>query len=182
MMNCDPLITEAQIADRMPTLAAEIAAALPEGAGSPDGRLIVVGPLKGCLVFMADLSRALWKVGVGHDYDFMRLASYAGGTESSGEVRMESDLIHAVEGRPVLLVDDICDTGRTLTFARAHLLARGATSVTTSVLMDKPARRVVRMDVDHVGFTIPDAFVVGYGCDLAEAWRGLPYIGVLKPG
>lgn len=159
----------------MPALAAEIAAALVDRDG-----LVVVGPLKGCLVFMADLSRALWKAGVEHDYDFMRLASYGAGTESTGAVRMESGLIHAIAGRPVLLVDDICDTGRTLTFARAHLLEQGAKSVVTSVLMDKPARRAVKLDVDHVGFTIPDAFVVGFGCDLAEAWRGLPYIGVLS--
>ncbi len=175
-MDYEPLITEAQIAERMPALAAEIARGLPD---TREG-LVVVGPLKGCLVFMADLSRALWKVGVAHDYDFLRLASYGKGTESTGKVQMESDLIHSVAGRPVLLVDDICDSGRTLTFARAHLLTRGAASITTSVLMDKPARRAVPFAVDHVGFTIPDAFVVGYGCDLAEALRGLPYIGLYK--
>jgi hypoxanthine phosphoribosyltransferase len=174
-----PLITEAEIAARMPSLAAEIIASLPERAR--DQGVVVVGPLKGCVVFMADLSRALWRRDLSHTFDFLRLASYGAGTESSGVVRLEGDLIHPVEGRHVLLVDDICDTGRTLEFATAHLLARGAVAVTTSVLMDKPSRRAVPLAVDHVGFTIPNAFVVGYGCDLAESYRGMPHIGVLGP-
>jgi hypoxanthine phosphoribosyltransferase len=172
------LISEQQIAERVGPLAAEIAAGL-----GPEERagLVIVGPLKGCVVFMADLSRALWRVGVAHTLDFVRIASYGAGTESSGIVRLESDLIHSVAGRHVLLVDDICDSGRTLQFGRAHLLARGASGVTSAVLMDKPSRRAVDFQVDHVGFTIPNAFVVGYGCDYAENLRGVPFVGVLGP-
>lgn len=174
-----PLLTETQIADRMPVLAGEIASRLPPEA--MDGSLVMVGPLKGCVVYMADLSRALWRLGVGHSFDFLRLSSYGTGTESTGVVRLEGDLIHSVQDRPILLVDDICDTGRTLQFATRHLFARGAGSVVSSVLMDKPSRRAVDFGVDHVAFTIPNAFVVGYGCDLAESWRGAPFVGVLGP-
>lgn len=174
-----PLITDTDIAARMPLLAREIVQALPEAARAEG--VVLVGPLKGCVVFMADLSRALWREGLRHSFDFLRLSSYGAGTESSGVVRLDGDLIHTVEGQHVLLVDDICDTGRTLQFATAHLLGRGARAVTSSVLMDKPSRRAVPFVVDHVAFTIPNAFVVGYGCDLAEQYRGLPYIGVLGP-
>ncbi len=174
-----PMLSEQDIRARMPALAAEILAAMPPAAQAEG--VIVVGPLKGCVIFMADLSRELWRLNLSHSFDFLRLASYGAGTESSGVVRLEGDLIHPVEGRHVLLVDDICDTGRTLEFATAHLLSRGARAVTTSVLMDKPSRRAVPLAVDHVAFTIPNAFVVGYGCDLAEAYRGIPYIGVLGP-
>lgn len=172
-----PFIRQEDIADRMRTLAAEVAAALPPCPGG----LVMVGPLKGCVVFMADLSRALWGEGVPHTLDFLRLASYGDGTESSGVVRLEYGLLHSVDGRHVLLVDDIVDTGRTLAFAQTYLADRGATGITTAVLMDKPARRRVAVPVDHVGFTIPDAFVVGYGCDLAERYRELPFVGLLGP-
>ncbi len=174
-----PLLSEADISARLPELAAEIVRGLPDAART-DG-VVIVGPLKGCVVYMADLSRALWRLDLEHTLDFLRLASYGEGTESTGVVRLEGDLIHSVEGRHVLLVDDICDTGRTLQFATAHLLARGASGITTSVLMDKPSRRAVPLVVDHVAFTIPNAFVVGYGCDLAERYRGIPFIGVLGP-
>lgn len=174
-----PLLSENDIATRMPVLAREIVDALPEAARAEG--VVIVGPLKGCVIFMADLSRALWRLDLDHSFDFLRLASYGAGTESSGVVRLEGDLIHAVEGRHVLLVDDICDTGRTLQYATAHLLRKGARGITTSVLMDKPSRRAVPLVVDHVAFTIPNAFVVGYGCDLAEGYRGIPYIGVLGP-
>ncbi|MBM4393648.1 MAG: hypoxanthine phosphoribosyltransferase [Deltaproteobacteria bacterium] len=170
-----PLLTEQQIADRLPPLAAEIAAAWPR----PE-RLVLVGPLKGCVIFMADLSRALWRVGVSHDMDFVRVASYGAGTESSGVLRLESDLYHPVEGRDVLLVDDICDSGRTMDFVSRHLACKGARAVRTAVLMDKPSRRALPFAVDHVAFTIPNAFVVGYGCDLAEGYRGVPYVGIYE--
>lgn len=174
-----PFLTADAIAARMSPLAAEIVASLPEAARREG--VVLVGPLKGCVVVMADLSRALWGQGLPHVFDFLRLASYGAGTESSGVVRLEMDLLHSVEGRHVVLVDDICDTGRTLQFASRHLMERGAVHITTTVLMDKPARRAVPLVVDHVGFSIPDAFVVGYGCDLAEKYRELPFVGILGP-
>ncbi len=169
------LLTEEQIASRLSELAAEVAAGWPD----PE-RLVLVGPLKGCVIVMADLSRALWRVGLRHDMDFVRVASYGTGTESSGVIRLESDLYHPVTGRDVLLVDDICDTGRTLDFVSRHLRAKGARSVRTAVLMDKPSRRALPFAVDHVAFTIPNAVGVGYGCDLAEGYRGVPYVGVYE--
>jgi hypoxanthine phosphoribosyltransferase len=169
------LVTEADIAARLPPLAEEIASALRAAE-----RLVLVGPLKGCVIFMADLSRALWRSGLPHDMDFVRVASYGTGTVSSGVPRLESDLYHPVEGRDVLLVDDICDSGRTLDFVSRHLCQKGARSVRTAVLLDKPSRRALPLVVDHVGFSIPDRFVVGYGCDWAEGYRGLPYVGVAR--
>ncbi len=174
-----PFLTAQDIQARMPLLAGEIVASLPDAARR-DG-VVLVGPLKGCVVVMADLSRALWACGLPHVFDFLRLASYGAGTESSGVVCLEMGLMHSVAGRHVILVDDICDTGRTLQFASRHLMECGAAVITTTVLMDKPARRAVPLKVDHVGFTIPDAFVVGYGCDLAEKYRELPFVGILGP-
>lgn len=173
-MPVEPLLRAEAIAARIPELAREIAAALP----GPELRMI--GPLKGCVLVMADLSRALHAEGVRVDMDFLRLASYGAGTDSSGVVRLERELIHDPAGKHVLLVDDIVDTGRTLAFAQAHLREKGVASLRTAVLMDKPARRVVQVPVEHVGFVIPDAFVVGFGCDYAEAYRELPYVGVLR--
>lgn len=172
-----PFITEDQIAARLPTLAADIAEALPAPARED---LVLVGPLKGCVMLLADLSRALWRVGCPHTHDYLRLSSYGGGMESSGQVQLHGDTLHSVAGRHVLLIDDIADTGRTLAFAHAHLLLQGARAVTTAVLLDKPSRRVLPFAVDHVGFTIPDVFVVGYGLDLAEKYRELPHIAVVS--
>jgi hypoxanthine phosphoribosyltransferase len=166
------LIGEAEIAARVDALAREVAAVLPAD-------LVAVVILKGSFVFAADLIRALVRTGLAPTVDFMTLASYGEGTESSGQIRFARDLTEPVTGRRVLLVDDIFESGRTLAFARETLLSRGAAEVRSCVLLEKPGKRAVALAPDHVGFTIPDRFVVGYGLDLAHAYRGLPYIGVV---
>ncbi len=172
------LFTAAQIAARVHALAAEIAAAVPATAHAEG--LVVVGPLKGCLVFQADLLRALSAHLPWLECDHLGLASYGAGTESSGTVQLLSDLRHPVAGRHVLLVDDIVDTGRTLAFAQAHLQALGPASLRTATLLDKPSRRVVEVPVEHVGFAIEDVFVLGYGTDLAERYRELPDLVIYR--
>jgi hypoxanthine phosphoribosyltransferase len=166
------LFSADQIANRVRELASEIAAALPSAAHSEG--LILVGPLKGCLVFQADLLRALHAHVGWLECDFLGLASYGEGTESSGTVTLHSDLRHDIAGRHVLLVDDIIDTGRTLAFAQQHLLAKRPASLRTATLLDKPSRRIDPVPVEHVGFVIEDVFVLGYGTDLAERYRELP--------
>ena len=165
------LIGEAEIKSRVDELAAAIAAALPRS-------FTLVGLLKGSFTFVADLARALSKLGSSPRIEFMRVSSYGSGTTSSGIVSLMGDAPAGVKGEPVLLVDDIQDTGRTLAFTRAFLLERGAARVWTCTLLDKPSRREVEAsEVDFIGFAIPDVFVVGYGIDYAERYRELPYIG-----
>lgn len=166
------LFSEAEIAARVDELAAALAEALP-------AQFTLVGLLKGSFVFVADLVRALHRAGCMPRVEFMRVSSYGSGMTSSGIVSLMGDAPEGVKGEPVLLVDDIQDTGRTLAFTRAFLLERGATRVWTCTLLDKPSRReVVGVgEVDFVGFTIPDVFVVGYGIDFAERYRYLPFIG-----
>lgn len=165
------LFDEAAVASRVEELAAAIAGAMPP-------RFTVVGLLKGSFVFMADLVRALHRSGCAPRIEFMRVSSYGGETRSSGIVSLMGDAPPGVAGEPVLLVDDIQDTGRTLAFTRDLLLERGATRVWTCTLLDKPSRReVTGGEVDFIGFVIPDVFVVGYGIDYAERYRYLPFIG-----
>lgn len=165
------LFEEAEVARRVAELARAVAAALP-------ARFTLVGLLKGSFVFVADLVRALHREGCAPRVEFMRVSSYGSGTTSSGIVSLMGDAPPGVKGEPVLLVDDIQDTGRTLAFTRGLLLERGALRVWTCTLLDKPSRREVEGgEVDFVGFTIPDVFVVGYGIDYAERYRHLPFIG-----
>ncbi|MEZ5840392.1 MAG: hypoxanthine phosphoribosyltransferase [Hyphomicrobiales bacterium] len=138
---------------------------------------LMVAILKGSFVFAADLMRALMRAGVDADIDFLRLSSYGQGTSSSGTVTVLCDVAAEIADRDVVVIDDILDTGRTLAFAREHLLARGARSVETVALIDKPARRQVRIQADHAGFRCEDVFVVGYGIDMGQRYRGLPFIG-----
>ncbi len=166
----EKLFGEAEIAARVEALAAEIVAAI--------GReLTVVGVLKGSFVFLADLARALCRAGALPRIEFMRLASYGQGKESSGEVLLLGDAPRDFEGRPVLLVDDIVDTGLSMAYGRRLLLGRNASAVWTCALLDKPSRRKVEGRLDFVGFEIEDVFVVGYGIDYAEQYRYLPHIG-----
>ena len=170
------LFDEAAVARRVEELAAAVAARLPE-------RFTVVGLLKGSFVFVADLVRALHRTGCAPRIEFMRVSSYGSDTKSSGIVSLMGDAPPGVRGEPVLLVDDIQDTGRTLAFTRGLLLERGAKRVWTCTLLDKPSRREVEGgEVDFVGFTIPDVFVVGYGIDYAERYRYLPFIGRVSGG
>ena len=141
--------------------------------------LLAVCILRGAVVFLADLTR---QITVPHEIDFMAVSSYGGGrTESSGVVRILMDLMTNIRGRDVLVVEDIVDTGLTLTYIVDNLKTRRPASLRTCALLNKQARRMVDVSVDYVGFEIPDKFVVGYGLDYDEKYRNLPFVGVLKP-
>ena len=138
---------------------------------------IFVGVLKGCFIFMADLMRY---VDISCSMDFMSVSSYSG-TSSTGAVKINKDLGEDIEGRHLIIVEDILDSGVTLSYLKQYLLVRKPASITIATLMDKPARRKADIYADYSCFEIPDAFVVGYGLDYAQKYRNLPYIGVLKP-
>jgi len=171
--NIRVLFSAETIAERNKTLVDEIAATKPD-------RLLVIAVLKGSFVFAADLIRAMDAAGMAPEVEFMSLSSYLEGTVSSGTVRVVHDIESPVTGRDVLLVDDILESGRTLTYAKDLLMARGAKSVRTCVLLEKPGKRAVHLNPDHVGFECPDLFVVGYGMDVAHSWRQLPFVGVIE--
>lgn len=143
-------------------------------------RLLVVAVLKGSFVFAADLIRALHEAGLSPEVEFISLSSYRENTVSAGSVRIVHDIDSDVAGRDVLLVDDILESGRTLAFAKDLMAARGARRVLTCVLLEKPNKRAVQIDADLVGFDCPDQFVVGYGMDVAHAYRELPFVGVVE--
>jgi len=172
MSTVTKLFTEDEIAVRVEELAAEITGVLP-----PD--FMIVGLLKGSFVFVADLIRALDRIGNTPTVEFIRLSSYGHGRESSGEARLIGEVPKSIAGHNVLLVDDIVDTGRSLVRAKELLTDAGAIKVWTCGLVDKPSRREVKFTADFVGFTVEDVFVVGYGIDFAESYRHLPYIGVV---
>ena len=166
------LITEDELQARVAELAKEL-----EAVYSPEDRPLLVCVLKGAFVFLADLVRHLE---MKHEVDFMEVASYGAAGESSGVVRILLDLERNIQGCHVLIVEDIVDSGRTLAYITRNLRTRGPASVRICALLSKPARRECEVDVDFVGFEIPDEFVVGYGLDYAQAYRNLPFIGVLK--
>lgn len=163
----------AEIAGRVDALASEIARLLPKDT-------LVVAVLKGSLVFTADLIRALSRHNVDWPMDFISLSSYGTGTESSGQVRLTRDISEEVDGRQILLIDDILESGRTLLFAKQLFADRGASRVWLCTLLDKPTKRQVALEADFVGFKVPDEFVVGYGLDHAHMHRGLPFIAIKK--
>lgn len=166
------LISQAQITERIQTLAAEIERDYP---ASEEIHLVAV--LKGGFMFMADLVRAMSdRVTM----DFMAVSSYGKGTSSSGQVRVLKDLDSDLEGRHVIVVEDIVDTGLTLHYLQDLLKARAPKSMRTACLLSKPSRRKVDVQVDYIGFTIEDHFVVGYGLDYAEKYRNLPHIAILE--
>ncbi|HXJ81303.1 MAG TPA: hypoxanthine phosphoribosyltransferase [Candidatus Methylomirabilis sp.] len=140
---------------------------------------ILVGVLKGALIFAADLIRA---IALPISLDFMGVSSYGSGTRSSGVVRLSSDLSMSIEGRDVIIVEDIIDSGRTITYLRRNLATRHPRSLALCALLDKVSRREVEVNADYVGFVIPDEFVVGYGLDHDGLLRNLPHIAVLEPG
>jgi hypoxanthine phosphoribosyltransferase len=170
----DILIDSEIIQARVRELAAEIERDYPAGE-----EIHLVGVLKGGFVFMADLVRAM---SARVTMDFIAVSSYAQSTRSSGEVRMLKDLDSGLEGRHVIIVEDIVDTGLTLTYLQDILRARSPRSLKTACLLSKPSRRLVDVTVDYTGFTIEDKFVVGYGLDYAEKYRNLAYIAVLNNG
>lgn len=142
-----------------------------------DKPLVIVGVLRGSFMFLADLVRELHPREYHPQIDFMTLQSYGSATSSSGNVMIAKDVTVSLDGMTVLLVDDILDSGRTLSFAVKHMQNKGAAKVHTCCLLDKPDRRVVSIQADFSGFTIPDTFVVGYGLDYDSHYRELPYIG-----
>lgn len=173
MTKTQVLISEEQIRRRITSLADEIERSYPDGE-----EIHLVAILKGGFMFMADLVRAMSERVT---MDFMAVSSYGKGTTSSGQVRVLKDLDSNLEGRRIILVEDIVDTGLTLHYLQELLRARAPRSLKTACLLSKPSRRKVEIDVDFVGFTIEDRFVVGYGLDYAEKYRNLPYIAVLEP-
>ncbi len=166
------LIPEERIHARIAELAVEIRNEIGPGP------ITCIGVLKGSFIFMADLVRAL---GGPVRCEFLGVSSYHGGTRSTGVVRITEDLSHPIEGHHCLLVEDIVDTGLTLDYLRHFLDGRKPASIRTVCLLDKPGHREVEVVPDHVGFTIPDEFVVGYGLDLGEFYRNLPHIAVYSP-
>ena len=166
------LIDAATLRDRVKALGDAISR---EYAGC---NLLLVSVLKGSIVFMADLIRA---ISIPHEIDFMATSSYGAGVSSSGAVRILKDLNMPIEGRNIILVEDIIDSGQTLSYLLRMLQERRPASIRILALLDKPDRREVDVTVDWIGFSIPNAFVVGYGLDYNEIYRNLPYIGVLKP-
>jgi hypoxanthine phosphoribosyltransferase len=166
------LIAERELQARVAELGYEISAAYTD-----DDRLLLVCVLKGAFMFLADLVRHLE---MRHEVDFMEVSSYGAGTVSSGVVRILLDLAQCIEGRHVLIVEDIVDSGRTLDYITRNLQTRGPASLRVCTLLSKPSRREIDVPLDFVGFKVPDEFVVGYGLDFAEEYRNLPFIGVLK--
>jgi hypoxanthine phosphoribosyltransferase len=167
-----PLIEAATLADRVGALGRAIANEI------PPGELVVAGVLRGAFVFMADLVRALPRE---HVCDFLAVRSYGDATESSGVVEITSDLSVPIEGKHVLLVEDIVDTGLTVKYLLELLTTRRPRSVRVAALLSKPSRRKVEVPIDFIGFEVPDVFVVGYGLDAAQRWRHLPYVAQYAP-
>ena len=166
------LFTEEELAARVRELGARITR---DYAGKD---LVIASVLRGSFIFMADLTRA---IELPLTVDFMAVSSYGAGTVSSGQVEIKKDLSDSIEGKDLLIVEDILDSGNTLYYLIDVLEARKPASIRICTLLDKPERRIKPIKADYMGFTIPDAFVVGYGLDYDERYRNLPYIGVLKP-
>jgi hypoxanthine phosphoribosyltransferase len=168
------LISEQTIAAKISELAQTISS---DYAGVDD--LVMVGVLKGSFIFLADLSRQLT---IPRSVDFMALSTYGNTTQTDGAVRMIMDLRRNIAGRHVLVVEDIVDTGYTISYLVRALVTRQPASLKTCVLVHKPDRRKVPVQIDYLGFEIPDVWVVGFGLDWSERYRTLPYIGVVEPG
>jgi hypoxanthine phosphoribosyltransferase len=165
------VITEEQLRTRIAEMGKEI------GRDYAGQNPILVGVLQGAFLFMADLIRA---IPIDLTTDFIGLSSYGSGTNSSGQVRLVSDLSMSVENRDVLIVEDIVDTGLTLAYLKRNLQARHPRSVRVCVLADKVERRQIEVSVDYVGFTVPNVYVVGYGFDYGGVFRNVPYVAVLE--
>jgi hypoxanthine phosphoribosyltransferase len=141
-------------------------------------KIVLVGVLKGAAIFLADLARS---ISVDNTFDFVAVSSYGKGQRSSGAVKLIKDLDQPIEGKNVILVEDILDTGLTLNFLRSLLERHHPRSLRIAALLDKPSRRLEKIDADYVGFTIPNKFVIGYGMDFAERYRNLPDICLMPP-
>ncbi len=166
------LISEADLQKRVAELGRQISA---DYAGKAP---LLVSVLRGSFIFMADLTRHIQPF---CQVDFMAVSSYGSGTMSSGQVNIVKDLTDSIEGKDIIVIEDILDSGNTLSYLFQLLKARNPASLRLCTLLDKPSRRTKPIQADYVGFTVPDEFVVGYGLDYDELYRNLPYIGVLKP-
>ena len=166
------LISEEALRNKVAELGRQIS------ADYKDKNLMMVSVLKGSVVFMADLMRAIT---IPASIDFMSVSSYGSGVKTSGIVRIIKDLDEALDGKDILIVEDILDSGMTLSYLKAHIDTKGAKSIRVATLLDKPERRRVDILPDYKGFVVPDEFVVGYGLDYDEKYRNLPYVGILKP-
>ena len=166
------LFSEEQLKNRVQEIARQIT------ADYQGKEIMLISVLRGSFVFMADLCRA---IDLPCTLDFMAVSSYGKGTKSSGQVQITKDLTEDITGRDILVVEDILDSGNTLSYLLQILQARKPASMRLCTLLDKPERRVKPVEVHYTGFSIPDEFVVGYGLDYAEKYRNLPYIGILKP-
>ena len=166
------LLSEEQLSQKIAELREEIS------KDYQGKEIVAICVLKGAILFMADLARA---VKVPMALDFMAVSSYGNGTSTSGTVRILKDLDNSIEGKHVLVVEDIIDSGVTLKYLLKNLKSRKPASIKLCTLLNKPERRRVEVDIDYCGFTVPDYFLVGYGLDYAEKYRNLPFIGILKP-
>jgi hypoxanthine phosphoribosyltransferase len=172
------LVDETEINMTVKRIAAEIDSYYGDAVASGK-KLLLLGILKGSVVFMGDLMK---HITIPVEIDFMKVSSYGRSTKSSGSVHIMLDLFRGdLPETDILIIEDIIDSGRTLSYLSEYLLLKGAHSVRTCTLLDKPQRREVDFNADHVGIIIPDEYVVGYGLDYAERYRTLPYIGILKP-
>ena len=170
--NLEVLLSHEQIANRVRELGEKISH---DFSGQ---KIVLIGVLKGASIFLSDLAR---NISLDASFDFIAVSSYGRGTKQSGEVRLVKDVNHPMEGENVIIVEDILDTGVTLTYLKKIFQARQPKSLRIAALLDKPARRLQKIEADYVGFTIPNKFVVGYGLDYAERYRNLPDICVLAP-
>lgn len=164
--------------DELKTRIAELGKQITEDYKDDPTDLLLVGILKGAALFMTDLMRT---IDLDVEIDFMSVSSYGANTVSSGDVRILKDLDQLIEGKNVLIIEDIIDTGYTLKYLKSNLESRGAKSVKIAALLNKQSRRITDVQGDYIGFEIPDAFVVGYGLDYAQKLRNLPFVGILKP-
>jgi hypoxanthine phosphoribosyltransferase len=169
----DVMISKSDVQQRI----AEMAACINAQYASSDKDLVLIGLLRGSFIFMADLCRALDKA---HELDFMTVSSYGNHTESTRDVKILKDLDGQINGKDVLVVEDIIDSGNTLSKVIQILATRNPHSITLCTLISKPSRREVNIDVSYVGFEVEDKFIVGYGLDYAQKYRHLPYIGVIN--
>ncbi|WP_042862183.1 hypoxanthine phosphoribosyltransferase [Dickeya sp. NCPPB 3274] len=170
----DVMISEQEVKARV----AELGRQISEHYRNSGSDMVLVGLLRGSFVFMADLCRA---IDLSHEVDFMTASSYGGGMNSSRDVKILKDLDEDIRGKDVLIVEDIIDSGNTLSKVREILQLREPKSLAICTLLDKPSRREVQVPVEWIGFSIPDEFVVGYGIDYAQRYRHLPFIGKVIP-
>lgn len=166
------LLSEDEIREKVRELGGKIT------ADYKNSNLMLVTVLKGAVVFLADLMR---QIDVPAEIDFMVVSSYGSGVKSSGVVKIVKDLDVPLAGKDILIVEDILDSGLTLSYIKELLESRGPRSIRIATLLDKPSRRKVDLQADYIGFSVPDEFVIGYGLDYDEKYRNLSYIGILKP-